>query len=143
MVETESHHLADRIYNTLSGGERQRVQLARILAQIDFSTTNNHTADRYLLLDEPTSNLDLAHQHRILETARRAAERGVGVMAILHEINLAAMYADRIVVLRGGRLAAEGVPVDVLTEAIVRHNFDLSVNITRHPTRECPHVIAV
>jgi len=143
LVETESGHLAGRIYTTLSGGERQRVQLARILTQIDFPEMNGSSADRYLLLDEPTSSLDLAHQHATLETARRAADRGIGVVAILHDLNLAAMYADRIVVLHGGRVAAEGVPEDVLTEAMVHHAFDLSVNVTRHPTRGCPHVIAV
>ncbi|RMD63104.1 MAG: heme ABC transporter ATP-binding protein [Alphaproteobacteria bacterium] len=143
LAETESVHLADRIYTTLSGGERQRVQLARILAQIDFSERDGHSVGRYLLLDEPTSSLDLAHQHAILETARRAAERGIGVMTILHDINLAAMYADRIVVLHAGRIAAEGTPDEVLTEAMVHHAFDLSVSITRHPTRGCPHVIAI
>ena len=143
LMETEASHLGDRIYTTLSGGERQRVQMARILAQIDFSITIDHAADRYLLLDEPTSSLDLAHQHSTLETARRAADRGIGVLAILHDLNLAAMYADRIVVLHEGRVAAEGVPDDVLTEAMVHHAFDLSVSITRHPTRGCPHVIAV
>ena len=143
LMETEANHLTDRIYTTLSGGERQRVQMARILAQINFSATKDHIADRYLLLDEPTSSLDLAHQHATLETARRAADRGIGVMAILHDLNLAAMYADRIVVLHEGRVAAEGAPEDVLTEAMVHHAFDLSVSITRHPTRGCPHVIAV
>ncbi len=143
LVETESGHLADRIYTTLSGGERQRVQLARILAQVEFPGANGLSVDRYLLLDEPTSNLDLAHQCATLETARRAAERGIGVLAVLHDINLAAMYANRIIVLNGGHLAAEGKPDDVLTEAIVHRNFDLSVSVIRHPTRGCPHIIAV
>ena len=143
LVETEADHLIDRNYTTLSGGERQRVQLARILAQIDFLATNNRIANRYLLLDEPTSSLDLAHQHATLETARRAADRGIGVLAVLHDLNLASMYADRIVVLREGRIAAEGAPADVLTEATVHDAFDLSVSITRHPTRGCPHVIVV
>ena len=143
LMEAESGHLADRIYTTLSGGERQRVQLARILAQVDLPATNGLSGDRYLLLDEPTANLDLAHQHATLETARRAAERGIGVLAILHDINLAAMYANRIVILHGGHLVAEGAPDDVLTEAMVNRTFALSVSVTRHPTRGCPHVIAV
>jgi iron complex transport system ATP-binding protein len=143
LAETESDHLADRIYTTLSGGEQQRVQLARILAQIGFSEEADHSANRYLLLDEPTSSLDLAHQHMTLKTARRAAERGIGVMAILHDINLAAMYADRIMILRRGHVVAEGTPDQVLTEAMVRHAFELPVSVSRHPTRECPHVIAI
>ena len=143
LVETECDHLAERIYTTLSGGERQRAQLARILAQVEFPGTNGSNAERYLLLDEPTSNLDLAHQRSTLETARRAAKQGIGVLAILHDINLAAMYANRIIILNGGCLAAEGAPDDVLTEAIVHRNFGLPVCVTRHPTRGCPHVIAV
>ena len=98
---------------------------------------------RYLLLDEPTSSLDPAHQHATLETARRAAGNGVGVVAILHDLNLAAMYADRILMLHQGRIVAEGRPLQVLTEATIGHVFDLPVRVERHPTRACPHVIAV
>ena len=144
LAEAEVTRLAGRVYTTLSGGERQRVQLARVLAQIDFPAAGGQQRDgRYLLLDEPTASLDLAHQHATLRTARRAAERGIGVLAILHDLNLAAMYADRLVVLSGGQLAAEGPAEAVLTEALVREVFDLAVHITRHPTRGCPQVVAV
>jgi len=135
--------LADRIYTTLSGGERQRVQLARALAQIGFPDFQLASGERYLLLDEPTASLDPAHQHATLKTARRAAELGMGVLAILHDLNLAAMYADRLVVLSRGSLAAEGTPEDVLTEELVRGTFDLPVHITRHPTRGCPQIVPV
>jgi len=143
LAEAEVSHLAHRLYTTLSGGERQRVQLARVLAQIDFAQAGSPGRPRYLLLDEPTSSLDLAHQHATLKTARRAAERGIGVLAILHDLNLAAMYADRLVVLSRGSLAAEGTPEDVLTEELVRGTFDLPVHITRHPTRGCPQIVPV
>ena len=143
LAEAEVSHLAHRLYTTLSGGERQRVQLARVLAQIDFSQSDRHDRPRYLLLDEPTSSLDLAHQHATLRTGRRAAERGIGVLAILHDLNLAAMYADRLVVLSRGSLAAEGTPDAVLTEDLVRDAFELPVHITRHPTRGCPQVVPV
>ncbi len=143
LQEAEVAHLAERLYPTLSGGERQRVQLARVLAQIDFPEPASQQGDRYLLLDEPTSSLDLAHQHATLRTARRAAERGIGVLAILHDLNLAAMYADRLVVLDRGSLAAEGTPEAVLTETMVRKTFDLSVSVTRHPTRGCPQINAI
>lgn len=143
LTETGAVHLADRVYSTLSGGERQRVQLARILAQVDFAETGVGSAARYLLLDEPTANLDLAHQHSTLETACRAAARGMGVVTVLHDINLAAMYADRIAILKDGYLTAEGMPDDIVTEAMVRHAFDLPVCVARHPTRGCPHVIAI
>jgi iron complex transport system ATP-binding protein len=141
LAEAEVAHLAGRVYTTLSGGERQRVQLARVLAQIDFPAGSGEP--RYLLLDEPTASLDLAHQHATLRTARRAAARGIGVLAILHDLNLAAVYADRLVVLSRGQLAAEGPPGPVLTEALVREVFDLAVQVTRHPTRGCPQVVAV
>lgn len=143
LAEAEAAHLAGRNYTTLSGGERQRVQLARVLAQIGFPEPAAARESRYLLLDEPTASLDLAHQHATLRTARRAAERGIGVLAILHDLNLAAMYADRLAVLSRGRLAAEGAPAAVLTEALVRETFDLAVQVTRHPTRGCPQVVAV
>lgn len=142
LAEAEVTHLAGRVYTTLSGGERQRVQLARVLAQIDFPAVQRRHHDRYLLLDEPTSSLDLAHQHATLRTARRAAERGIGVLAILHDLNLAAMYADRLVVLHGGDVAAEGPPAAVLTEDLVEEVFELRVAISRHPTRGCPQVLA-
>jgi iron complex transport system ATP-binding protein len=134
--------LAERIYTTLSGGERQRVQLARALAQIGFPEPAA-AGDRFLLLDEPTASLDPAHQHATLRTARRAAARGMGVLAILHDLNLAAMYADRLVVLHHGGLAAEGRPGEVLTPALVERVFDLPVTVTPHPTRGCPQVTPV
>ncbi|GAB4366414.1 MAG: heme ABC transporter ATP-binding protein [Kiloniellaceae bacterium] len=143
LAEAEVAHLAHRLYTTLSGGERQRVQLARVLAQIDFPKTDRRDQPRYLLLDEPTASLDPAHQHATLRTARRAAERGMGVLAILHDLNLAALYADRLVVLSRGRLAAEGTPEAVLTEELVREAFELPVHITRHPTRGCPQIVPV
>ncbi len=143
LAEAEVGHLAERVYTTLSGGERQRVQLARVLAQIDFPAALQLREPRYLLLDEPTSSLDLAHQHATLRSARRAADRGIGVLAILHDLNLAAMYADRLVVLYGGRVAAEGPPEAVLTEDLVRQAFDLPVTISRHPTRGCPQMMPI
>ena len=142
LAETGVDHLAERAHTSLSGGEHQRVQLARVLAQIDFPAAVEKGVGRYLLLDEPTSSLDLAHQHKILATARRAAERGIGVLAILHDLNLAAMYADRLVALRNGCVRAFGTPEEVLTEGTIHEIFDLSVRVISHPSRNCPHVIA-
>ena len=142
LAEAEVAHLAGRDYTTLSGGERQRVQLARVLAQVGFPRGGEGEA-RYLLLDEPTASLDPAHQHATLRTARRAAASGVGVLAILHDLNLAAMYADRLVVLSRGEVAAAGAAEAVLTEDLVRDVFALPVHVTRHPTRGCPQVVAV
>lgn len=131
-------HLEARTYTTLSGGERQRVQLARVLAQIWESD-----GERYLLLDEPTNNLDLAHQHVTLDVARWFAQNGVGVLAILHDLNLAAQYADRILVMKNGRQIAEGEPHHVLTPEIIHQAFDVPVMIQAHPCMNCPLVIPV
>ena len=78
----------------------------------------------------------------MLATARRAAERGIGVLAVLHDIHLAARYADRIVALQGCGVCAIGTPEDVLTEDTVHEVFDLPVRVIPHPTRGCPHAIA-
>ena len=140
MRETDVTHLADRVYPTLSGGEQQRVQMARVLAQVWPAGPNGGA--RYLLLDEPTSSLDIAHQHSILETARRFAARGMGVLVVLHDLNLAAIYADRLCVLKDGRLVLDGPPEQVLTPDTVRDVFDLSVTVIRHPTRGWPQLLA-
>jgi iron complex transport system ATP-binding protein len=113
-------YLADRSYATLSGGEQQRVQLARAIAQLALDGAQ---AAPILLLDEPTAGLDLAHQHAVLLLARDLARRGVAVAAILHGLDLAFAYADRMLVLRDGRSAACGPPRDVLTSELLRDVF--------------------
>ncbi len=137
---TDTEHLAERIYTTLSGGERQRVQLARVLAQIWESYGALH---RYLLLDEPTSALDLAHQHAVLSIARRFADANqTGVLAILHDLNLAALYADRIAVLHRGHMIIVGSPREVLDSELIRRVFEYPVSIDNHPLYpDCPLMI--
>jgi len=131
-------HLAERLYPTLSGGEQQRVQLARVLAQI---WEPNELGTRYLLLDEPTSNLDLAHQHSTLQVARELAADGVAVLAILHDLNLASQYADRIVVLREGKNLITGTPQQVLTPETIEYAFNIPVTVVPHPNLNCPLVV--
>ena len=109
--ETEALAFADRPYTVLSGGERQRVQLARVLAQCDADPS----VQPFLLLDEPITGLDLAHQHAALASARRRADRGTGVLAVLHDINMAARYAERVAILENGRLSALGASGAMLT----------------------------
>jgi len=106
LAETEALAFADRAYTVLSGGERQRVQLARVLAQCDADPA----ARPFLLLDEPIAGLDLAHQHTALASARRRAERGLGVLAVLHDLTMAAHYANRVAIMEGGALTALGPP---------------------------------
>ena len=128
-----------RIYPTLSGGERQRVHLARVLAQVWEEPARGR---RYLLLDEPTASLDLAFQHRTLEAVRRFAAAGAGVLAVLHDLNLAAQFADRIVVLRDGRQLASGCPHDALTPGVIEAAFAYPAMVLPHPTRPCPLVVS-
>jgi iron complex transport system ATP-binding protein len=128
---TDAFHLAEREVTTLSGGEQARVHLASVFAQLwDVQSAS----PRFLLLDEPTAALDLAHQHRLLETAHEFAHtRAIGVVAILHDLNLAAMYADRVVVLRRGTLIAQGTPAEVLQPATIGDGFAVAAHVLPHP----------
>ncbi|MEM7120391.1 MAG: heme ABC transporter ATP-binding protein [Pseudomonadota bacterium] len=140
LKEVDMVHLAERIYPTLSGGERQRVQLARVLAQVwRQSGVDGDAGDtRYILLDEPTNNLDIGHQQTIMETARRFADDGFGVLAILHDPNLAAIHADRICVLSEGALVADGPPSAVMTQDLLQSIFKLPVTVLQHPENGRP-----
>lgn len=140
MELAEVWHLKDRIYPTLSGGERQRVQLARVLSQIWEEVEEG---ERYLLLDEPTSALDLMHQHHVLGVARNLSRsKNMGVLAVLHDLNLAAMYADSIVVLKDGKFVCEGAPEMVLTQPIIKQTFGITVDVSKHPHQDCPLIVA-
>ena len=131
-------HLAARSYPTLSGGERARVQLARVLAQIWVEPDATSRCPRYLLLDEPTAPLDIAHQIALMHTLRNVAQRGIGVMLIVHDLNLAAAWADRIALLRDGRISAMGTPDQVITGELIRKVFDVSPHIVAHPEHGRP-----
>ncbi len=131
MRAADVHHLAERSYTQLSGGERQRVQLARVLAQIWGAAD---ARARFLLLDEPTSALDLAHQHQVLSIARDMIKRHrLGVFAILHDLNLASGYADRLVLLHAGQVVAQGSCDQVLQAALLEATFGVPLHIAPHP----------
>ncbi|BCX81298.1 iron complex transport system ATP-binding protein [Methylomarinovum caldicuralii] len=139
MALTDIQALAMRQYPTLSGGERQRVQLARVLAQIW-----NDNGPRWLFLDEPTAPLDLAHQHRILASLRHFARRHrVGILIVLHDLNLAAAYSDRIMILAAGRKVAEGAPAEVLQEPLLSEVFAWPVKVLPHPLAENRPLVVV
>ena len=131
-------HLAEREYTRLSGGEKQRVHLARVLAQV---WDESPLGPRFLLLDEPTSSLDLAHQRMMLEIVGQLREQGVGVFIVLHDLNLAARCADQLLLLRDGQVARCGAPFDVLTSEAVREVFDVDVTVGKHPDSGIPLVI--
>lgn len=132
----------ERNYLTLSGGEQQRVHLARVLAQIEISEEEKTRVPRLLFLDEPISSLDIAHQHDVLDLTKELTQEGVGVFAVLHDLNLAAQYADRIVVLCDGKVLACGRPSEVLTQEILFEAFGHRVLIARHPCLDCPLIIS-
>ncbi|MDN7121325.1 heme ABC transporter ATP-binding protein [Nocardioides sp. ChNu-153] len=115
-------HLATRLFPTLSGGEQARVSMARVLAQ---STT-------LLLLDEPTAALDLQHQEAVLRVAREEAAAGAAVVVVLHDLSLAAAYADRVCVLAAGRLRASGTPREVVTPALLSEVYQHPVDVVEH-----------
>ena len=123
--------LAGRPVTTLSGGERQRVLLARALAQ----------QPEILLLDEPTASLDLRHQAQVLTLAQRLAHSGHAVLAVLHDVNLAAAYCDTLVLLHGGRIAASGTPKDVLTAENLQAVYGVRVWVRPHPVSGRPLVL--
>lgn len=120
-----------RMYQSLSGGEQQRVQLARVLCQVWEPVLDG--APRFLLLDEPVSSLDIRHQLLIMNIARDFAQRGGGVVAILHDLNLASLYADRVLAMRDGRAAAFGAPADVLDTGLVRDVFGCDLDAIDRP----------
>jgi iron complex transport system ATP-binding protein len=117
-------------FPSLSGGERQRVQLARVLAQL---WRRRGGEPRTLLLDEPTSALDLRHRAGVLEVARELAADGVGVLAVLHDLNLAARMADDAVLLRDGCVLAAGPCASVLTAERLEACFDVPVELVARP----------
>ncbi len=134
----DSAHLQTRTYTDLSGGEKQRVHLARVLAQVWEPSAYG---DRHLILDEPSASLDLAHQALLLDVVKRFAAEGVGVCLVVHDLNLAARCADRLLLMRDGAIVASGVPAEVLTEAAVKAVFDVEVQLITHPQSGAPLVI--
>ncbi|TLX57695.1 heme ABC transporter ATP-binding protein [Stutzerimonas nosocomialis] len=136
LAAADAAHLRDRSYLALSGGERQRVHLARVLAQLWPGAEG-----RVLLLDEPTSALDPLHQHSTLQAVRGFAERGAAVLVILHDLNLAARYCDRLLLLHEGHAYSQGSVEQVLQPQPLRDVFGLDVLVQRHPERGHPLVV--
>ncbi len=129
--------LAERDYTTLSGGEKQRVHLARVLAQL----TDKEGKPKMLLLDEPTSALDLHHQEVALSLANDLCrERGFGVLVVLHDLNLAAAWSDRVVLLKEGSIHEQGSPEMVLTQTVLRDVYGVEAIVLKHPVSGRPIV---
>ncbi|MEO9338883.1 ABC transporter ATP-binding protein [Mesorhizobium sp. SB112] len=134
LAVTDTTHLAGDKFDTLSGGQRQRAWIAMTLAQ----------RTGVLLLDEPTTFLDLSHQIDTLRLTRKLVrERGVTVVAVLHDLNQAARYADNLVLLKYGAIISEGSPADVLTPETVKRVFDVDVTIIIEPRTQAPICVPV
>jgi len=128
--------MADRRVDTMSGGERQRVHLARVFAQLDSAE------GRVLLLDEPTSALDLAQQQSVLGMVTSIAEeRSIAVLVVLHDLNLAGRFADRLVLLRDGAIVGQGPTADVLTADQLGATYGVAVHVLAHPDDGRPQVL--
>jgi iron complex transport system ATP-binding protein len=123
LAVTETLVFADRPVSELSGGERQRVHMARAIAQ----------ETDVLLLDEPTSSLDVAHQLEVMSLLAGLVAGGKAAAVALHDLSLAARFASRIVVLAGGEVVASGKPVDVITEALLSRHFGIRARVHRDP----------
>lgn len=126
-----------RHYQSLSGGEKQRVQLARVLAQVWEETLY----PRYILLDEPTSSLDIAQQQIIFSLARSVCSRNIGVMAIVHDLNQAVQFADQLYFMRDGKITAAGDALKVFTKSNIEETFCCRVNVYHDPCNNCPYIV--
>jgi iron complex transport system ATP-binding protein len=135
MEETGVSKFSDRDYNTLSGGEQQRVQLARVLAQI------YDQPEGILFLDEPTNGLDLLYQQQILGLARSLANRSYCVVSILHDVNVAARYADKVLILKQGKIIAFGPPAGVINCENIHQAFNIHVKLIQDDDSLCPFVV--
>jgi iron complex transport system ATP-binding protein len=125
--------------NALSGGEQQRVQLARVLAQMPDPVM--HGRPRAIFLDEPTASLDIGHQISVLELARDFARRGGLVLAILHDLNLAAEFADHLAILHHGRLIRQGLPEPTINDETIAEVYGIAGTVGRLPSGAIPYIL--
>jgi iron complex transport system ATP-binding protein len=153
MERVEIMSLSGRDYLTLSGGEKQRVQFARALAQIwelppedprassPQVVASPQPASRYLFLDEPVSSLDIHYQHQFLQIARSLVEENIILIAVLHDINLAMLYADRMIFMKEGRIVAEGPSPEIVTPSLIREVFNIPVHLLQNPHGPAPVMV--
>jgi iron complex transport system ATP-binding protein len=138
------YDLRDRTYPTLSGGQKQRVQMARVLAQLLEAPglhELDYTGKKMLLLDEPVTCMDILHEQLSLQLAATLASVGVLVIAVLHDFQLAAAFAHRIILLKEGALYTQGTVDDVFTAAHIKNSFGVDVDILSHPQCNYPLVV--
>jgi len=136
MQQTDIFSLKERDYNSLSGGEKQRVHLARVLAQLQ-----NDIQHKLAFFDEPLNNLDVKHQYNILATIREFTQKGNTAILVLHDLNLAAQFANNVLLLKKGKVMAHGNPQDVFTEEIITETYNFPCAIYPNPITRKPMII--
>ncbi len=137
---SDAFHLRDKLYTQLSGGEQQRVQLARVVCQI---WQRRKGVGRILLLDEPNAGLDLAHQQEMFRRLKKLTETGIAGLFVAHDLNLAAQFASRVIVLSKGQIAASGYPEKVFTTENLSRYFRLQAEVTKHPVHAGPLIVPI
>jgi len=136
MYETDVYHLKERDYNTLSGGEKQRVHLSRVMAQLE-----NELEQKLVFLDEPLNNLDVKHQYKALEIIKKFTQHANSAIVVLHDLNLAAQFADKILLMKGGKVSAYGTPEEVFTSENITQAYNFPCTICPHPINLNPMII--
>ena len=135
LISEECHlsSLLDRKINKLSGGEQRRVHFARGMMQLQNSI--NLQQPKYFLLDEPISNMDIYFEIKVMETIRKIANTGVGVLLIIHDLNLAAKFSDKVILMSKSKVENSGIPSQVLNEKILSDIYGLKMKVTKNPLR--------
>lgn len=136
MKETDVYHLKAREYNHLSGGEKQRVHLARVLTQL-----KNEVQHKLLFLDEPLNNLDVKHQYKALQTIKDFTLNANSAIVVLHDLNLAAQFADKIILMKKGEITANGKPQEVFTKEIIQDAYNFPCVIFNNPITHKPMIV--
>ena len=138
LKRTGTTHLSDRNYLTLSGGEQQRIHLARVFAQVGYSSP---LQTRYLFMDEPLNSLDIRHQHATLELVKEFTNEGHCVVAVLHDLNLAMQYADKALMLRNGQTICFGSARKVFRSDTISNTYDFPLQVVSHSCDKHPVIV--
>lgn len=136
MKALEVDTLKNHNYNYLSGGEKQRVHLARVFAQLE-----NSVHHKIGFFDEPLNNLDVRHQYRVLEQIKNFAEKGNAAVVVLHDLNLAAEFADQVLLMRKGKVLVQGNPSEVFKEEWIFKAYDFPCTVMKNPMTKCPMIL--
>ena len=129
LIDCDIDYLKNRKFNTLSGGEQRRVHFARSLLQL--WRESNSVDPCYLMLDEPTSNLDLFHQIKMMNAIKKLSNEGVGIFMILHDLNLAFKYSDYIAILKNGKIVTFGEPMSIINDDILSNTFGVKIQVNK------------